>query len=253
MSTVYTNVQIQDIRRQTNYPFAIESTCDFKGSTLYTGSILSLVIQVQRAIFPLRITKAIKQQTCIKLHITDISQQLIAVIELRKYKILHPVKNIYNQLIGNLVTTEDSTLYNTFGTYFQNSKEITIDKQSFIISPNCIKCVNFDTVRYIKCEQHTIGGPVAIYFDNNCFLQAQKQGITINVAGDIDKTYIFTPKLKTIRIKQINEEQTIVKQYILNANATSSRNIVIKHQMLSNLRVVTKESQILLLGVTDVS
>lgn len=247
MNIIYTNTDISNAREHTKYPFTQQSTCILGNVLFNTSCIKSLSICVQSARFPLFIDKIKRSSGTVILQITSLDITFKAFVYVTPNSSIYLIKNTYDQIVGTVaVQQQDSYMYNFFNAYLTTTAQVQAASDAFILAPECIKCINYEALRYLKAGDYTLKRKANIYFGNNCYLLAEDDNISINVAGDLDMSYKQIKKLKTIKVTNEDIGETVEQDL-------ASKNIILKHTMLSDLRVVTKQDQILLTGVMDVS
>lgn len=269
MPTIYTNIEVQQIRQQIKYPFTYDSTCCIGNQYLDTSNILSLSLCIQKANFPLFISTISKQEDIIKLILQDTNRTQIAIIQLKPCTQndsttginTNVILDLHGNVIGTITTKNADFVYNYFASFLINRQNlfIQIPTTSFMIDSRCIKCIYNNDLTAVTVDQNYLQGRINIYFKDNCILSAPEiEPAYISIKGDIDTSYNKIVKLQNIKIKKLIKStdangKEVVNQQVYDLSDAASKNIVIKHTMLSDLRVVTEQRSISLVGVQNVN
>lgn len=230
----YQNIEIQNWRQQSKYPFDMSSTLMLDQHIFPVNWIRSLNLQIYKAIFPLHISKLVLVNNCVQLHVVDRQSQLQCIIYLeeRTSKILDAYSCIAGQikvapqLFPWLRQLVSGTVYGT----------MQLLDTALIICSQAITCMAFEGYAGISVNNTYMGQDATLNFQRNVTLSKTSTGLRIDAFGDYQATY-----QKTIKLQRVNGIQLKGKQ------------LLIKHRSLSDLRVVTSGDKLTLTGVTDVS
>lgn len=230
----YQNIEIQNWRQQSKYPFDMSSTLKLDQHIFPVNWIQSLNLQVYKAVFPLHISRIVSADNTVQLQVVDRQSELQCVIQLKEDE--NKILDAYSCIAGQMRTSPQlfpwlkqlvgGTVYGT----------MQLLDTALIIDSQAITCTAFKGYTGISVNNTYVGQSAILNFQRNVTLSKQASGIRMDAFGNYPATY-----QKQIKLQKVNGVQLKGKQ------------LLIKHRSLADLRVVTDSENITLTGVTDVS
>ena len=149
-----------------------------------------------------------------------------------------PIKTLNGTLCGGIKA--DKALYSWLYSLVKNTLygELQVSPDALILHPNTLACVSYKGYEGLSLNGQYLGSHIHLAVQHNlkAQLDASDSGqIQFDAFGDYDETFEKTEKLQTV-----------------NGVDLKGKSLIIKSNTLGDLRVVTEDNKIALLGVTDI-
>ena len=230
----YQNIEIQNKREQSKYPFTGDSTLEIGKYIFPVNWIKSLSVQVSSAVFPLYINTLYVQGDFVVLKVLDKNAQIQCYLKIGATQSKIETENgiICGQLY--IDTQLYSWLYNLIKSTV--SGYIDLNSNALIFDGSVITCVHFKGYTGLSINNKYIGSDVLLNFERNIQVEIDGASVVLNVYGDYDYSFQKISKLQSV-----------------NNIDLKNKSLIIQHRALSNLRIATETNKISLIGVTDVT
>lgn len=220
--TVYSNQPTHVQKKQSSYPFDKKSSLLFQLSIFPTQLIKSCIINIRKAVFPIYISEFLLQDNKVYMRLAD-TQETLGYVLVQKDKTLCPILSSNDTVLGSMQV--DNRLYQFLQSRLKNMFRFThtCTSDNFIISSQCINCCWINGYQVLNIDDYRFKNDVVLDFRNNATYDISDN--TVNVFGDL----------------QVN---TVAASKVVYVNGQDMRNkgLVIQHKMLSDIRVVSKNT-----------
>ena len=232
--SVITAISAQNKKFLSNYPFDASSTLKIDNHTFPATLIKSLKLQVHQAIFPLHIGSIEILQNKAVITIFDAQQSRIAYAECSIDSTKCFFKNNYGLSCGSMVYDPQLVdfLYGLPNTAYGGSIQLSSD--TLILDIQTISCVAFNGIINVNINGVDMGNKVNINFHEPFKLTKVQNEIAFSVTGQIDYSY-----KDAIKLQKVNNVDL------------KGKSLLVRAQMLSDLRVNTAQGELNLTGVRD--
>lgn len=238
--TNYLNIQPQNIRKVSKFPFDISSSLQFGNHIFPYADILSMHLVLAEGRLPIRLAAFQLQGALVKIYLQDAHKTLVGICNILPQRRLHEIKKD-NLTVGQLQTTEIlysflHSILQTFGGYY------TPGRNALILDSECISCCRPTVCTSVEIQnlRQVFTGPLTLRFQNN---------IT-SVAVQKADTQEFTFSAYADPISLIQTVQAPVQT--VNGVNLAGKHLILRPALYSNLRVDSSlQNQIKLIGVLD--
>lgn len=241
-----TNIQNLNARQQSYYPFDSMSTLQIDNMIFPVSLIKSLNIQVQSAVFPLKITQfRIARDKKVLCCIRDSISNIIGFIQLDN-KNLGSVVDQQGRYIGGISFQQQlyTWLYRSVtDAYYKN---IQVATNALIISSQCITCVHYTGFKGVSVNGTYAGNNVTLNFQRNIQCNTTAEQLQLSLCAD----YVNIENILVTQTAEGAVQETPV--VFVNGVDLTDKVLIIKHRNLSDLRVKTTRDRITFVGVQDV-
>lgn len=234
------NTDYLQLRSNTKYPFTDASTLRIGNYNIEATWIKQLHLNVSSAFFPLHINSIQKTEGAIILRVFDSKDMQIAYTKLKAQN-LQSLFYSGNQICGSI--SIDIKMFQLLNIITLNGNKV-IPSNIMQISPHCISCVHTIGTKYIKNGQTILYGDNQLLLDTNIIYNKPR----LDIYGRLDVQDQTLKPLRYVKLVNIDNEQIQQTDY----KDLSNLNLVIKHNILSNARVVSQGSKIILNNILDI-
>lgn len=149
------------------------------------------------------------------------------------------IKTMRGTLCGG-IKLKDNSLYSWLYSMTKNTLygELTLSPDALILHPNTLACVSYSGYQGLSLNGQYLGNHIHLAFQHNLKVASDSSDnncIQIDAFSNYDDSFQKTKKLK-----------------IINGVDLSGKAVVIKPNTLGDLRVITQNNTISLMGVTDI-
>lgn len=228
---LYQNTDIQFDVRYTSYPFTHQSTKLINGVYISNNLFLSVGICVAQPCIDIHITQLSYQRSIVYIHITDVQAKLHITCPLVQGSQIAFFLNQYGTPCGMLQCSPE--LYANLLAVINSSQSnrLSVLPSAFVFLPECISVAQVQGIQQIAVNGQSVS------------IVQLKRNIVYQILSDSSIQISMYP--------DDNQEEDAVKLRTINGVFAGDKHVVIKHNTLSDLRVVTKNT-IQLMGVADV-
>ena len=231
---IYYNTDTQQDARFTNYPFTQASDKMVNDVFISNEMFVDVSICLPEAYTDIHIYSISYADQLVNIHITDATGQLQLFIPLTQAQQTAFVLNIHNTPCGMLQCS--AQLYNRLLTAIQRGQgqQTSVDSRAFVFLPQCTSVALTNGLQSIDINGTVIGNGCINLKRNLVYTKGVGNAGAVSISMYPDDPYESDTRLR----------------YANGAEAWN-KHVIIKHNTLSDLRVLTK-GDIQLVGVTDV-
>ena len=237
----YQNIQTLNRRQQAKYPFDISADLKLDNYTFPCSYIKSLKLQISDVVFPLYIA-AVQYlsyidnttATAVRYIVKDANGYICSYIDLTDQETAK-ITDVYGNLCGSMSFQPQlykwslQLIKNTVYGYMQLTPT-NLPLSSFVLS-----CCYFKGFKGVSVGGQFAGNKITLNFTQNIVPVFTQNKIRLDLFSDY---YLQTSQ----------EPQRFIT---VNGIPMQGKSLIIKHNVLSNLRVLTEGQTITLAGVTD--